>query len=446
MISFISTFPPITCGIGTYMKYILEHIPRSQWKGISFDVDEVASSDEVLNSDLKAQVDYCLSFPYPSLPSVSESDLLWFQHAFGMWGNVNDHFLSLLQEAKRRGNKVAASFHTIHFQSKETPSGMNRKEEELLKETLPLIDALTVFTNGAYRSVLEAFPEYAKKIVVLRHGVHLYPKVSQYEARKRFFSYLVNQAEIPLFQKRELNVAEANFYSRDTILLGNCGFITSDKDPSQLFELGRLVQGKLPKHRVITLFAGIIQRNKNTKLETKLPILEALRSSHDGKENFFFEDYIPEDIFPMTFRALDFTVFWCNNATQSGRLAHAQGTGSFVVGRDWEGIGETLNLSGLPAGKTLSELAETIVELILEPGLKKEAADQSWKYAQRYCFANQAKKHLLIEKALATGIDCPSLDREQEPSIRHHKWDQFHDSRKFTQITQNQFETLERAV
>jgi len=166
MISFITTFPPIICGIGTYMKYISEHMPMSHWKDISFNLDEFASSDEALTPDLKGQVDYCLSFPYPSLPSVSENDLLWFQHAFGMWGNVNDHFLSLLEEAKRRGNKVAASFHTIHFQSEETPSGMNRKEEELLRETLPLVDALTVFTDGACRAVLESFPEYAKKIVV----------------------------------------------------------------------------------------------------------------------------------------------------------------------------------------------------------------------------------------------------------------------------------------
>jgi len=172
MIYFVSTFPPIICGIGTYMHYILDHIPRSYWKTISFKLNEFSASDEALAPYLKARVDYCLSFPHPTLPSLSENDLLWFQHAFGMWGNVNDHFLSLLKEAKRRGNKVAASFHTIHFQSKETPSGMNRKEEELLRETLPLVDALTVFTNGAYRAVLEAFPGYAKKIVVLRHGVH----------------------------------------------------------------------------------------------------------------------------------------------------------------------------------------------------------------------------------------------------------------------------------
>ena len=424
MISFVSTFPPITCGIGTYMNYIVEHIiPRSHWKVISFKLDDFSTSDELLSSHLKTQVDYCLSFPHPSLPSLSENDLLWFQHAFGMWGNVNDHFLNLLQEAKRRGNKVAASFHTIHFQSEETPSGMNRKEEELLKETLPLVDALTVFTNGAYRAVLEAFPEYAEKVMVLRHGVHLYPTMSQHEARKKFLSYLVNRAEIPLFQKRELSGAEAFFHSRDTILLGNYGFITSDKDPLQLYALGTLVQDKLPNHRVITLFAGIIQRNRNTKLETKLPILKALRSNHDGRENFFFEVYTPEEIFPMAFRALDFAVFWCNNATQSGRLAHAQGTGVCMVGRDWEGIGETLELSGLPAAESLYELAEMIVELVLEPSLKKQVANQSWQYAQRYCFTTQAKKHLSIQKALAKGTDLPTLDGEDIVKVRDWKWE-----------------------
>jgi len=144
-----------------------------------------------------------------------------------------------------------------------------------------------------------------------------------------------------------------------------------------------------------------------------------LRSHHDGRKNFFFEGFIPEDIFPMAFRALDFTVFWCKNATQSGRLAHAQGTGSFVVGRDWEGIGETLKLPGLPAAESLDELAEMIAQLVLEPVLKKEAAGQSRQYSKRYCFANQAKKHLLIEKALAKGRHLPALDRED---IEDWKW------------------------
>lgn len=50
-----------------------------------------------------------------------------------------------------------------------------------------------------------------------------------------------------------------------------------------------------------------------------------------------------------------------------------RGLGVFNVGRDWEGIGETLKLSGLPAAESLRAIAG----LILEPGPKKEVADQS---------------------------------------------------------------------
>ncbi len=442
MISFISTFPPIICGIGTYTKYITEHISKRHWRVISFDLNNFSTSKEPLSPKLTSQVDYCLSFPCPLLPSISKNDLLWFQHSFGVWGNVNDHFLSLLREAKRRGNKVIASFHTIHFETEETPWGMRRNEEQLLRETLPLVDALTVFTDGAHRAVVNAFPEFDHKIMVLRHGVHLYPKIDPQQARKRVLSYLINEAAIPSFQKKELKVAEALFYSKNSILIGNYGFITSFKAPLQLFELGRLVQERLPEHRVVTLFAGIIQRTNDGSLHKGIPILEALRSSHDGKYNFFFEVYVPEDIFPIAFRALDFAVFWCHNATQSGRLAHAQGTGVFITGRDCEGIGETLKLSGLPAAESLSELAEIIAEVVLEPGMKKELENQSWQYAQHHSFAMQAKKHLLIEKLLARGMDLPPLDAGETLQTRGKKSERVYNS---THLGQNYHETPQSA-
>lgn len=77
----------------------------------------------------------------------------------------------------------------------------------------------------------------------------------------------------------------------------------------------------------------------------------------------------------MTIRALDFTVSWCNSATQSGRMAHAQGTGTLVVGRNIEGVDETLKLSGLTAAESLIELAENIVDLVLDSKLRNEATD-----------------------------------------------------------------------
>ena len=417
MITFVSTFPPIICGIGTYMNYLTDHMPGHRWRVISFKHNNFSVSDKDLNLTVKNRIDYRLSFPHPSLPPVLDGDLIWFQHAFGMWGRNNENFLSLIAEAKKREKKVAASFHTIHFQSQETVWGMCKKEEGLLRGSLPLVDLLTVFTNGAYRAVIEAFPKYRNKVFVLRHGVHLYPQVDHKKARGHLLSYLMNQADLPPFQKKAVTRLKEKLHSKQTVLLGNYGFITQDKDPLKLFDLGKRIQEKLPGHRVITLYAGTIQRRRDKEPDTYLPILEALKSVHNGNERLFFEVYISEEVFPLAFRALDFAVFWCRNATQSGRMAHAQGTGVCVVGRNWEGIGETLWLSGLPAAETLKELVERIAQLVLNPGLKEEMAAQSWEYAKRYCFASQAKKHLLIEKALITGKKLPASDGEETDEV-----------------------------
>ncbi|UCD71817.1 MAG: hypothetical protein JSW70_02155 [Syntrophobacterales bacterium] len=131
---------------------------------------------------------------------------------------------------------------------------MQKKEWELLGETLPLMDFLTVFTLGACRAVVEALPHYGGKVLVLRHGVHIYPRVSQDEARQKLIDYLIHQARIPPREKAGLRRIEKYFTSRDTVLLGNYGFIMPDKGPPQLYELGRHVQERPPNHRIMTLF------------------------------------------------------------------------------------------------------------------------------------------------------------------------------------------------
>jgi glycosyltransferase involved in cell wall biosynthesis len=411
MISFVSTFPPTMCGIGTYTSYITSNMPRDKWRVIAFKLGEFAKCHGDMEIAEGHRVNYSISLDNPLLPPVL-TDLLWFQHSFGMWGNVNTHFLKLIEEGKRRENKVGASFHTIHFQSEETSWGMQEKEWGLLREALPLLDFITVFSLGAYRAVVGAFPHYREKVVVLRHGVHRYPRVSQDEARRKLVSYLIHQAKIPLREKEEVRRIEKSLTSRNTVLLGNYGFITPDKDALQLYELGRLVQERIANYRVITLYVGKIQEKKDKKSELSLPILKGLKSIHNWRENLFYEEYIPETMFPLAFRALDFAVFWCHNATQSGRMAHAQGTGVPVVGRKWEGVGETLERSGLPAAETLDELAEKTAEIVREPRMRGEMERLSWRYADRYSFYNQAKKHLLLEETLKAGMRLPVLDGE----------------------------------
>lgn len=410
MLCFVSTFPPAMCGIGTYTQYVTSCMPEDKWSVITFQPDEfsICKIDHKIQKDQR--IDYWISFEDPTLPPQLKGDVLWFQHSFGMWGRVNTYFLKLIEEGKQRKKKVGASFHTIHFQSGEMKWGMQEKEVNLLREALPLLDFATVFSQGAYRAVVEAFPHYRQKVVALRHGVHHYPTVTKDYARQKLFDYLTQLTSIPPSEKAKLKIIEKSLSSKDTVLLGNYGFITQNKDPLSLYELGRLLQEKLPNHRVVTLFVGKIQQRKDKKKEVYLPILERLRSIHDSKENLFYEDYIPERVFPYAFRALDFALFWCKNATQSGRMAHALGTGVCIGGRRWEGVGETLELCGLPAADTMDELAQKISEIVSEPKLKDQLQQQSRLYAQEYSFYNQARKHLILEEAIMDGMRLPALD------------------------------------
>ena len=118
--------------------------------------------------------------------------------------------------AKKRDKKVIASFHTIHFESPETEWGISRKEKDLLAEALPLLDALTVFTRGAYQAVTRTFPHFHERVVLLRHGVHLHPPIRQGEVREKLLQYLINQPDIPSQKKRDPQEAYPYFFSPKT--------------------------------------------------------------------------------------------------------------------------------------------------------------------------------------------------------------------------------------
>ena len=147
-----------------------------------------------------------------------------------------------------------------------------------------------------------------------------------------------------------------------------------------------------------------------------------LKSFHDGKKNFFINLYIPEKDIPFYLKAFDIVIFWPNICTQSGRLALLQGAGVCAIGKDMEGVGETMKLSTLPTVETYGSLINALARILTRPDSKNLIIRMSRTYARKFKCSAQAKKTLRLIKALQKRKKrLPILDRGYG-SYLYEKW------------------------
>ncbi|MFC1944319.1 hypothetical protein ACFLX5_02325, partial [Chloroflexota bacterium] len=185
-VCFVGPYKPIVCGIADYTSYIVRGSQAAECGVISFDPqrygDPLANHGTLDSRRVWYGIADRRQFSASSileglgrLGLDGRDAVLWFQHEFGIWPD-NDRFIAMLAGLEM---PKMITFHTVHFQSSETPSGLRRTQYEMLHSVLPHVDAISVFSYGAYRAVTSAFPEYRGKVNVLRHGVHSYPEVTR---------------------------------------------------------------------------------------------------------------------------------------------------------------------------------------------------------------------------------------------------------------------------
>jgi glycosyltransferase involved in cell wall biosynthesis/protein-tyrosine phosphatase len=403
MIRFVSTFPPSQCGVGAYTYDLTRHLPADRWSVTPYRSPLSVGTESAGALTHELLLGGCI---------VQQERVLWFQHAFGIWGRHPEPFVTLVRQAAAMGARTVCTFHTIHFESVETSAGLTKQEENLLSLVLPLLDAITVFSDGAFAAVAHRFPEWKSKVVVLRHGVHQRSRLTSAVARERLVRYLNDRTSWGASQMRIGSSATA-ILSPETTVIGSVGFVSADKDPLAIYELAKRLRSRFPDRRIVALYIGKVQERADRKTSESLRLMRDLEAVHDGRDNVFIPEYLPDEMLPLAFQSLDYCIAWYHNGTQSGRVARAQGAGICVVGRRMEGIGETLDLAGLRSAVDMDDLETKTAELINSPGLRSTLCAESAKYARRFTFAAQARKHLIIEEALVGGRTLPRLDRRR---------------------------------
>ena len=405
-IHFVGPYKPIMCGIADYTSFITRKSPVGRWGVLSFDLEKYGvplTADRELTTgcvwygipDRRSFSASVIQDRLNELATKKEDSVLWFQHEFGIWPD-NAKFVDMLRDLDQI--KVV-SLHTLHFQSSETTCGLRRQEYLFLRLLLPHTDAITVFSDGVYQAVTQAFPEHRDKVHVLRHGIHLNPiiaRMSRAEAKVRIHEYLVGESGLDQACKDSLRQQRV-FLDPDTFLMGTTGFITASKGIELLYRAQDLLQQVLPRKRIVAVHAGVLRVVDNSgdnKYAAKL------RTSHNSSGQFFLETYLPEDVLPILLRALDTYFYWPSDCTQSGILAHALGAGATIACRDMEGVGETVKMAGGLAFMNFELAIAGLKELALNPKLRNEMTERAVMHAEEFSWRNQALKHFELAERL----------------------------------------------
>ncbi|MBC8477358.1 MAG: hypothetical protein H8D49_03335 [Dehalococcoidia bacterium] len=384
------------CGIADYTSLITRVSPPGEWGILSFRLEDceapIATSGKASDGPVWRGIpglhDYSAPVILEGLKKLGlgkEDTVLWFQHEFNIWQG-SDAFVAML---KQLDLPRIVTLHTLRFQTSETSFGLTREEYSLLRDLLPNVDAITVFSKGVHSAVTTAFPEHRKKVHVLRHGVRTYAEVahlSRREAKEAFNGFLLGESDLEPETKEALR-SEWIFLDPDTVILGQMGFLHPIKGSEFLYPARDGLQELLPQRRIVAIRIG------RPRLPEHISHAIELRKQQNGKDKFLFDIWLPEQMLPLAARAFDINYYWPNDCTQSGMITHAFGAGALVAGRDLEGVGETLKEAGALYDSDPGRLLLKIRDLVLDPKLQEKARGKAVNYAKKYSWENQARRH-----------------------------------------------------
>jgi len=398
------------CGIADYTRFITTPLPTENWAVLSFDLKTYGGPQT--NEDAAPRD--CAWYGIPDdnrfSPSAIEEGLgklrcnrddavLWFQHEFGIWPD-NQKFISMIRQLNL---PKVITMHTVHFQSRETPYGLRRSEYRFLRELLPHVDALTVFSRGARCAVNTALPEHRNKVYVMKHGIHSYPNVARMarrEAKERLGDFLLYESDLPHETKEEL-YRQSILTDPETIVVGQTGFLCPLKGSEHLYEVKDRLQRALPWKKIAAVRIG------TPRDSTQEAYAGQLAEKANFTDKLLIPTLLPPDILPIAQRAFDINLYWPKDCTQSGIVAHALGAGAVIAGRDIEGTGETFKDAGSPTAPSLRQLIMRMEQTILFPEFVDIIEQKALEYSIDFSWENQAQEHCALAQSLVSTMVEP---------------------------------------
>ena len=370
-IGFISTYPPIECGIATYTQYLTDAL-RSKQTDI-YVVSHIGGSGPQVFSAFDYE-DGDLAEKAFSTMTRFTPDVVHIQHEFGLYGkHLGVSVVPLILEFKMLGIPVVSTLHTVY-------TDMDAAHRTIVEAVITNSDRVIVHEPYQLDTLKGMIPDpFHGRIKVIPHGAR--------------------EIEIIPDAKRMLGLPE----DRKVILI--IGYIRPSKNFEVIIDIFPEILERYPN--AILVMAGKTRGQEYVDYRNQL--LDRIANSPARDNIVIIRGQLPQPVFDQVLCAADVVVLPYKIVSQSGILAHCLAFGRPLVASSSKALVDTLGRAraGLVCDSK-DEFVNCIVRVLKDEALAQEFSDNGRRFVkENISWSIIADRHLELYRDIT---DAPKVD------------------------------------
>jgi len=378
-ISYISTYPPTRCGIGTFTNYLSQALSRIN-KELRISI--IAENGAKKIKDKLFETSPCFDRKEDYVQKISEavarfcSDIVHIQHEFAIF-NPDGRFLNLLEELKKK-TKIVLTLHTVHTNETNDWNMEAMSIEEYNFKMSHLVDAIIVHQVSMKEELVRQNVN-GKLIHVIPHGTEILEQANKIEAMRKF--------ELP----------------ESSRIILSFGFFGKLKGKELIVEALPEVLKKVPDAYVF--FSGYVRDWVQEDFETRKLYEEKAKQLGVSDHVIFAKRYILDDEIDLVLDCSDVVVFPYFQEWYSGSGSLHLAMGAFkpiVVSKipKFEEVPREISKELVFNPNDSSKLAKISIKLLVNNNFREIIIDKVKSYALTTSWDLIAKTHMQLYKTL----------------------------------------------
>jgi len=397
-VSYISTYPPTRCGIGTYTNYLTQALSRIN---NTLRISIIAEKGAKIIKDKLFETSPCFDRNEDYAQKINQavtrlgSTIVHIQHEFAIF-NPDGRFLNLLQELKKK-TKIVLTLHTVHTNESNDWNIKGMSITEYNFRMSQLVDAIIVHQEPMKAELVRQGVN-GKLIYVIPHGTEFLKQANKIEAMRRL--------ELP----------------KNSRIILSFGFFGHLKRRELIVDALPEVLKKVPDAYVF--FSGYVRDWVQEDFETRNLYEDKAKELGVRDHVIFAKRYIPDDEIYQVFGASDVVVFSYAQEWHAGSGGLHLAMGSFkpvVVSNipKFEEVSREISNELVFNPNDSSKLATILIKLLVDNNFREIIIDKVKSYAVTTSWDLIAKTHIQIYKTLVVGSQQIDSKTIQGQAAKH---------------------------